>query len=209
MSTGSRCAGRRMRGGLRGRAPPLRARAAPPPVRAAPTPRAAAGRGRRRRSQRRWRLVAPARLRVTDPRSWRDEVRSDAWCTRDLVRGGRGRRLAPWVCHSLTAHPPGRGLGSRPAVPFTARRPRIPCAWLLSVVLHPTTPPAQLPPPRGFVLQLLWESGCSREGWRVGGAAGSRRGGEPGVGAGAGYHSSAFGVTGAPRSGPAPCLPNE
>lgn len=129
--------GARAARGPRGRAPPLRARAAPPPARAAPTPRAAAGRGRRRRSQRRPRLAAPARLRVTDPRSRRGEVRSGARHTRDRVRSGRWPGDPPLECATASRPTlPSGGLSSRPAVPFAARRSRIPCVRLLPAPLR-------------------------------------------------------------------------
>lgn len=146
--------------GPRGRAPPLRARAAPPPARAAPTPRAAAGRGRWRRSQRRPRLAAPARLRVTDPRSRRGEVRSGARHTRHpcTARGGPGTRP------SSVRQP--RGPPSPAGAQFPARGPLRRSAFAHPVrpassraSPHPLTPPPSLPPPsplpRGFLLPRL------------------------------------------------------
>lgn len=159
--------------------------------------------------------MAPARLRVTDPRSWRDEVRSSAWHTRDLVRGGEGRGSGDPPLGCTTALRPTLPGGA----PFPARGP-LHC----SASAHPVRPAhsrrsaSHLPPPRGFAppppapLGNRLEPGvcvCVGKSGAVGGRSWKPPRGEPGVGAGVGYHSSAFDVTGAPRSGLAPCLSNE
>lgn len=106
---------------------------------------------------------------------------------------------------------PGRGSVPGPRSPslLGARASRAPGSfpWLCI----PRHRPLSSPHLGGLSSSFSRKAAAARRGGELGAQLEAAEGVSPawGRGPGAGYHSSAFGVTGAPRSGPAPCLPNE